>query len=131
MLSYPALGNDCSGGESDQSWKSAIGELHDIVGSLFTLAEPLNEVLEKLRAHTTPELPPIVESYKRFILDQFPNVGIDLVLRFAEGNKECYERLISQAEGMLRLTSNAEEVSRHRAGQKARYHHFNSVTFNF
>lgn len=124
MLSYPALGNDCSG-DSDQSWKSAIGELHDIVGSLFTLAEPLNEVLEKLHSRTNPALPPIMESYKNFILDKFPNAGIDLVLRFAEGNTECHEHLRTQADEMRRLQSEAEEISRARL--KARYYYFNSV----
>lgn len=127
MLSYPALGNDFSGGDSDQSWKSAIGELHDIVGSLFALAEPLNEVLQKLYSRTNPALPPIMESYKNFILDKFPNAGIDLVLRFAEGNTECHAQLRSQAQQILRLNSQVEEIPTDHARQMARYHHCNSV----
>lgn len=127
MLSYPALGSDISGGDSDQSWKSAIEELHDIVGSLFTLAEPLNEVLERLYSRTNPALPPIMESYKNIILDRFPNAGIDLVLRFAEGNTECHAQLRSEAEQLLRLNSQVEEISTDHTRHMARYHHGNSI----
>lgn len=105
ITSYPAFGNDFGDADSDQSWKSAVGELHDIVGSLFTLAEPLNDVLEELQTRTTSAHPPLMESYKSFILDKFPDAEMELILRFAEGNAECHIQLRSQADelALLRL----------------------------
>lgn len=97
MTIYPTLRNDWGDADSDQSWMSATQELHDIVGSLFTLAEPLNEVLENLKSHTNLGLPPLMESYKNLIIDMFPNAELHLVLRFAEGNTECHEQLRNQA----------------------------------
>lgn len=110
---YPALRNDWGDADSDQSWMSATQELHDIVGSLFTLAEPLNEVLENLKSHTNLGLPPIMESYKNLIIDMFPNAELYLVLRFAEGNTECHEQLRNQAR------------------QEARYGDWNSIAIKF
>lgn len=72
---------------------SAAEELHDIVESLFELAVPLNDVLQNLRAPVSLNLVPITESYKNFIPDKFLNVRGHLILRFAEGNTECYEKL--------------------------------------
>lgn len=115
MLSYPALGIARCGSDSDQSWKSAIGEPQDIVGSLFTLAEALNEVQEKLHSLTNPAIPAIMESHKNCILDRFPNAGIDLVVRFVEGNTECHQPPSSQA-GVLG----------DQARPKARYYYSNS-----
>lgn len=106
---YPALGSEYGDADSDQSWRSAIGELHDIVGSLFTLAEPLNDVLERLQTRTIAAHPPIIESYKSFILDKFPDAGMDLVLRFAEGNAECHTQLRAQADELVRLRLRAAE----------------------
>lgn len=94
---YPYLKSDWDDADSDQSRNSAIEELHDIVDSLFELAQPLNDVLEMLQVPTDLGLLPITESYKNFLIDKFPNAGRHLVLRFAEGNTECHEQLRAQA----------------------------------
>lgn len=98
---YPHIEGDCCDVDSDQSKDSAVGELHDIVDSLFELAPPLNDMLENLRA--PPDLSPILisETYKNFISDKFPNASRHLILRFAEGNTECHEQLRAQAEQNL------------------------------
>lgn len=101
IMIYPHIEGDCCDVDSDRSKDSAVGELHDIVDSLFELAPPLNDVLENLRAPIDLSPLPISESYKNFIRDKFPNARRHLVLRFAEGNTECHELLRAQAEEKL------------------------------
>lgn len=105
---YPYLKTDWGDADSDQSRNSAVEELHDIVNSLFALAQPLSDGLEMLQIPTHFGLPLITESYKNFITDKFPHAGLHLVLRFAEGNTECHEQLRAREEERLKPQTRQE-----------------------
>lgn len=102
---YPNLQEDFCDFCSDQSQGSIVEELHEIIDSLFALAPSLNDVRESLHIPAPTNLSlfqlsesqkktvSIIETYKNFISDKFPNASRNLILRFAEGNAECHEQL--------------------------------------